>query len=372
MMPSITQNNLIFRSDFTTITEQPIRKLFQYQLTSNLNFYSSGQLTSQQAEIETRLPQWSNQKSIEFARQLYQKSNNTADYIDKILNHFTTEQFYYTLKPPFLGKNSVDDFLFTSKKGFCEHYASSFAFLMRAVNIPARVVVGYQGGEINPLGDYVVVHQYDAHAWNEVWIENRGWVRFDPTAAISPTRIEKGIEQAVSNEDSFLENDYLSLSRYKSNNLINSIRLYLDSANYLWNQWVVNYNTQKQLDFFKNWFKGFTRETIILLLGIFISCTTLLLSYFFILKLKPKSVDPLTRDYLHFCKQLNKKGLHRLEIDTPQTFANKIILKHPELTDRINYLTYLYNETQYGNKKNNDDKIKQAMKRIIKKIHKQS
>jgi protein-glutamine gamma-glutamyltransferase len=89
------------------------------------------------------------------------------------LGHFRSEAFFYTLKPPLLGENSVDDFLFVSRRGFCEHYASAFVVLMRAAGIPARVVTGYQGGELNPLGDYWIVRQRDAHAWAEVWLAGR-------------------------------------------------------------------------------------------------------------------------------------------------------------------------------------------------------
>src|SRR5690606_13368344 len=103
----------------------------------------------------------------------------------------------YTLTPPLLGEHPVDDFLFNTRSGFCEHYASAFAFLMRAAGIPARVVTGYQGGEVNPIGGYLIVRQSEAHAWVEVWLEGRGWVRIDPTAAVSPLRVESGIAAAI-------------------------------------------------------------------------------------------------------------------------------------------------------------------------------
>jgi len=105
----------------------------------------------------------------------------------------------YTLKPPRLGRDASDEFLFQTRKGFCEHYASSFALLMRAANIPARIVTGYQGGELNEIGNYLIVRQSDAHAWTEVWLDDRGWLRVDPTAAVSPDRIEKGLDQALNN-----------------------------------------------------------------------------------------------------------------------------------------------------------------------------
>ena len=106
---------------------------------------------------------------------------------------FRNQQFFYTLTPPLLGEDPIDDFLFNTRSGFCEHYASAFVFLMRAAGIPARVVTGYQGGEVNPIGDYMIVRQSEAHAWAEVWLEGEGWLRVDPTAAVSPLRVESGI-----------------------------------------------------------------------------------------------------------------------------------------------------------------------------------
>ena len=97
-----------------------------------------------------------------------------------------------------LAYDSVDEFLFDTKRGFCGHYASAFATLMRAAGIPARVVTGYQGGTFNRFADYWILRQSDAHAWTEVWIEGRGWLRMDPTSVIAPSRVERGLNDAVS------------------------------------------------------------------------------------------------------------------------------------------------------------------------------
>ena len=116
------------------------------------------------------------------------------EFVHAVLAMFTQQPFYYTLTPPKLSDDSVDEFLFDTKRGFCGHYASAFAVLMRAAGIPARVVTGYQGGTFNRFADYWIVRQSDAHAWDEVWIEGRGWVRIDPTAAIAPSRVERGLD----------------------------------------------------------------------------------------------------------------------------------------------------------------------------------
>lgn len=110
---------------------------------------------------------------------------NDMAIVRDALDLFHNGGFVYDLDAPPLGRDSVDDFLFDTKTGFCEHYASAFTFLMRAAGIPARVVIGYQGGYWNDFAKYLLIRQSDAHAWSEVWLAGRGWVRVDPTAAVS-------------------------------------------------------------------------------------------------------------------------------------------------------------------------------------------
>ena len=121
-------------------------------------------------------------------------ARSDADVVRAALAHFRTEKFFYTLEPPALDDDPVDEFLFETRRGFCEHYAAAFVTLMRSAGIPARVVTGYQGGEYNPAGNYLIVRQLDAHAWAEVWLPGQGWARVDPTAAIAPERIEYGTD----------------------------------------------------------------------------------------------------------------------------------------------------------------------------------
>ena len=134
----------------------------------------------------------------------------------------------------------MDEFLFVTRRGFCEHYASAFVFLMRAAGVPARVVTGYQGGEMNPLGDYMIVRQSEAHAWAEVWLSRQGWVRVDPTAAVSPARIQAGIAAAVP------AGEPLPLSVRGNWQLLNRIRFTWDAMANSWNQWVLGYTPERQ------------------------------------------------------------------------------------------------------------------------------
>src|SRR5690606_25782031 len=136
-------------------------------------------------------------RAVEMARSWRSQGLGDEEIVDRALRMFNEQEFYYTLQPPLAVDDAIDQFLFETRQGFCEHYAAAFTVLMRAAGIPARVVTGYQGGTLNPVGGYVIVRQRDAHAWAEVWLGEKGWVRVDPTAAVAPNRILGGIETAL-------------------------------------------------------------------------------------------------------------------------------------------------------------------------------
>ena len=197
-----------------------------------------------------------NSQTRALAQQWRSELASDRDYIDAVFRYFREQPFYYTLNPPILGPDGVDEFLFSTQRGFCEHYAGAFTELMRAAGIPARVVTGYQGGELNPVSGAVVVRQYDAHAWSEVWLEGQGWVRVDPTAAVAPDRVEYGLEQALAEEGSFLENTPLSALHFKNIALINAMRLRLDALSYEWQSWVLGFDRNTQSTLLTRLFQG--------------------------------------------------------------------------------------------------------------------
>ena len=153
----------------------------------------------------------------------------------RVLHFFNQEPFHYSLNAPFLGDDSVDDFLFDTRTGFCEHYASSFAVMMRMAGIPARIVTGYQGGWYSDLGNYLLVRQSDAHAWAEAWIEGSGWTRVDPTAAVSPLRVERGSLSALGAPRHMLDYGW-----------VRSIRNSVDIVQQRWNDYVIEYGAGRQ------------------------------------------------------------------------------------------------------------------------------
>lgn len=195
-----------------------------------------------------QLPASGNPRARELAQTLKAQTSGPQELAVSILRRFREQQYFYTLRPPKMPDNGIDALLFDSKRGFCAHYAGAMTFLLRAADIPARVVVGYQGGEPGAGNEYLIVRQYDAHAWVEAWMPGQGWTRFDPTAAISPERIESGLRDAMQEEGSFLENDWTSPQRYGDMAMVQWASLQLDKMNYQWQRWVVGYQGQSQMN----------------------------------------------------------------------------------------------------------------------------
>ncbi len=181
-----------------------------------------------------QLPPSGNPKTRIWAREQLKKAGNSAAFLQAMLDMFHQQAFYYSLSPPPLSDNPVDEFLFRTRTGYCEHYASALAFAMRAAGIPARVVTGYLGGEYNPLGQYIVVRKSDAHAWTEVWLKDQGWVRVDPTAAVAPERVQADIR----NQQRAQQNLQASPALW--------LRQQLDWLAYRWNRWFLQYNHELQ------------------------------------------------------------------------------------------------------------------------------
>lgn len=217
---------------------RPVTQRISYQLTSQLRAVVS----RDQREAELNLVVGShNPQSAEFARQLSQQHPEPHQFADALLDHFRQQDFYYTLSPPPLGRHSVDDFLFNTRSGFCGHYASAAALLLRQAGIPARVVGGYQGGLWYPEQSYLLVRQRDAHAWVEYLVDER-WHQLDPTAAIAPERILSGLDESLSD----LDRQSLPSSWLTAIPLFNQLRLQLLHLDYYWSAWVLGFNQQRQ------------------------------------------------------------------------------------------------------------------------------
>ena len=370
-MPFSEKGDLLLSRDYLLRNKESIFQRFDYSVMSIPGLETDIKLPANIREKATALPENSNHRSKALAQQWRSQVRTDEEYIYKILNWFNQENFVYTLRPPLLGRDTVDEFFFDTQRGFCAHYAGAFAFLLRSVNIPVRIVTGYQGGEINTLGNYVLVHQFDAHAWVEVWLEGRGWLRFDPTGAVSPLRVERGIEDALSGEQSFLESSFFSASRYRKIPVIGLIRLRLDYINYLWHTKVVGYQSQQQFNLISKWFGIYSYERIALALvlsGIVIMGILALILFF---KRPIRKTAPATKLYLKYCKKLQRAGFPRLPGESPRDYAVRVSNDNPKLKSTVERVTTLYIALAYTNtfkNENQKDKAITSLKKAIQKI----
>jgi transglutaminase-like putative cysteine protease len=221
---------------------------YRMALVGDLPQQEGGGLSAQEQQRYLQLPVSGNPRARELAESLREQAGRPADVVNAIRARFHQQPYRYTLRPPAMPDNGVDALLFEYREGFCAHYAGAAAFLLRAAGVPARIVAGYQGGEPGAGGEYLIVRQYDAHAWVEVWLPGHGWSRFDPTAAIAPERIESGLREAMGEEGSFLEGNWASPRRYGDMAALQWVSLQMDRLNYQWQRWVVGYQGQSQMN----------------------------------------------------------------------------------------------------------------------------
>lgn len=348
---AVSRESTLLRSpDYRLYSPVVLEDEYRYTVRSWPDAVLEPELSEWRRQIELTLPEDENPLTQKFAAGLRQKHNSDRDLINALLNKFNEEEYIYTLQPPVLGRHAMDEFLFETRRGFCEHYAYAFVVAMRAAGVPARVVAGYQGGEINPVNSTVIVHQFDAHAWAEVWLEGEGWVRVDPTSAVSPDRIEWGLERAMAGEGSFLSSSPLSPLRYRDIDWLNQMRLRYDALTWQWQSWVVGYDTEKQYEFLGSLLGEFNaRKFALVLLG---SWVLVLIPVGFSLlgrrKLHKRSEED--KIYLAFCARLAKRGVVRELAETPVMYAKRASALVPSSANSILEITTLYSDLAYSNK----------------------
>ncbi len=330
--------------DFTLVTSRTVHQRVQYRARSWQNLPMEASLPELRRRLETRLPDDANPRTRELARRWAAETENPRELINRLLA-FYGENFVYTLEPPALGRHSVDEFLWQTQRGFCGHFASSFVFFMRAAGVPARVVVGYQGGERHPERDYLIVREYDAHAWAEVWLEGDGWTRVDPTAAAAPGRLRMGLRDLFSGEDVFAD-DPLSMARFRNIPWLNRLRLQLDYLEYGWGRWVLRYQDM-QGSFLENLLGGVSA----LKLGLFLlgaAALALLPALLSILGGRsPVPRDAADRHYQRFCRKMAAWGCERRRGEAPRTYADRCVREFPEWGRDIRAITELYEACRY-------------------------
>jgi hypothetical protein len=319
---------------------RPIDQRVAYEAVSYLDYRTDVELTDFARSFYERVPRGSNRRTQELATRMREAAASDAAYIEAVLMHFHEQEYYYTLEPPPLGSNPVDRFLFDTRRGFCEHYASAFAVMMRAAGIPARIVLGYQGGEMNPMGGHMIVRQSDAHAWNEVWLEGVGWRRVDPTAAVAPDRIEIG------RSGSIFDGAAAAWGFSAPSAFLHQLTLTLDAMNAKWNEWVLGYGPESQ-DKFMEWL-GMDdpdwRKMMLTLVAIVVGMV-LLISLLLSLRYKPPGKDRAAILYERFVK---KAGVEPLTGETPAVFAVRVEDESTIPAATINAITSTYLDARYG------------------------
>ena len=294
-------------------------------------------------EQNVKLPSSSNDglgnpKSRLLAQQIFLQYDTDAKRMQNALQYYSRNNFSYTLKPDVMLENDIDEFLFEKRAGFCAHFSSSFVFLMRSMDIPARVVAGYQGGELNPDSGHITVRQYDAHAWVEVWLEGQGWVSVDPTAQVAPDRISQGLRQALSESEESLVGSNFSLLKLSHLPWLNSLRFQLDQLNYYWHKTVLNFNKNKQSSLLKEWFgNGFLKKSLYALAAIF---TVLFFTVaLVILWRKPNAAESVLMKTLRkFDKKILATGMQRRESEGLSDYSQRLQQQYPQHSESIRRL----------------------------------
>lgn len=332
-------------ADHLLIRPFPLRERLRYTVTSYPNGIAT-RLNDFERQRALQLPAGGNPRARALARDWRRRFHDPAEVVQQALLMFRNEDFIYTLRPPLINKDFVDHFLFDTRKGFCEHYAASFTFLMRAAGIPARVVTGYQGGEYNPIGNYLIVRQRDAHAWSEVWLSGHGWTRVDPTAAVAPERIELSIDNSPQLIGGAIRFEMPQVTWLEG--LWRETRYSWDALNNKWNQWVLSYGAERQANLL-GWLKvgGFRwQSTAILLLaaaGAFLVGIVII-----VLMRERRDDDAIVRTYRDFCRKLARRGLSRRSCEGPFDFATRIIYQRPDLAKQVRNIVKQYATLRYG------------------------
>lgn len=336
--------------DLSLRTRRPVNAVLRYEASSSLRYRAGEALPLAARHAYLQLPGGRNARTAALAARMRAEAGSDAAFVRAVLSMFREQDFHYTLTPPGLARDSVDDFLFNSRQGFCGHYASAFTTMMRAAGVPARVVAGYQGGDWNPIGGYLIVRQSHAHAWSEVWLAGEGWKRVDPTAAVAPERVERGIEAA------FAESDLLPGSLLRDSPVLWRMGMIWDNLNAGWNDWVVRFDRAMQdrmlmdLGFDDPDWRSFAAA---LVAGLAIAVAAVFA--WLALEHRPRRPDPVVGAYRRFTRRLARRGIERGAAEPPREFAQRVRYLRPELGVTTLAITEAYLRLRYGPAPSADD-----------------
>ena len=336
---------LRLRHDLQLVASAPLDARTRFRIVSAQAWQAGLNETPESLRNALELPEGFNPRTLALAERWRAETPGAApardaQLVGRALEMFRNEPFRYTLRPPPLGRDGVDDFLFGTRAGFCEHYAGAFVVLMRALGIPARVVTGYQGGERNPVDGWWLVRQADAHAWAEVWLAGRGWTRIDPTAAVAPERVERGqrLEAPA----------FGGTALAAAGPILSALRHRLDAITNAWNQWLLSYDRTTQARLLQRF--GLDANDWRALAAALALCLTIAVGVVAILTLhtaRPR--DPVQRAWQAFSDKLAVRGLARLGHEPPNAYLLRLEQAlGSEQLPAARRIVSLYNRLRYG------------------------
>ena len=355
--PGTLPADLVLESTLTATSRVPLTQRQRFSLTAFLDFRFNRDEDQAVLRRNLAFPANANPRSRALAESWRQSDPDPERLVQKALTLFSGASFTYTLQPPLLGEHPVDDFLFVTQRGFCEHYASAFVVLMRAAGVPARVVTGYQGGEANPVDGFVIVRQSDAHAWAEVWLAGRGWTRIDPTAAVSPTRVESGIVAAMPAGEPLpaliqLRSDWLRTLQFR-----------WEAINNAWNQYVLGYNPERQREVLSR--LGLPNpDWRNLAATLAVICGTLLLAITAWALYQRPHLDPAARLWQKALRRLARRQVNCAPWETPLALARRLEHERPAMASAVREVVDAYLQARYSRFPDDLTKLRAAIARL--------
>lgn len=360
-LPYQIQDKYNIDPDFTARANQPVNALLQYTASASQNYRITSALDQSIREIALTTPGF-NTQAKQLALSWKQQSTKPEFIVNSALNYFSKQGFYYTLSPAKLTRqDGIDQFLFENRQGFCEHYASAFAILMRSAGIPTRIVLGYLGGSLNPLNNVISVDQSMAHAWNEVWIDGKGWIRIDPTAAIAPDRINIDINSALKDQTNLPLHIQLNFP------VLLKIKQLFSAIDNNWNQWVLSYDKNKQQDFLKYLTgKEFSLKEISELFIQILLLTLTIISLLYFYRNTKKKQDPVNHIYNRFLKKLERAGYKKAINEGPRDFKRRLQKSLPKQQQEISFIIEHYIKLKFkpSTEDNSIQRLTQAVRQF--------
>ena len=345
--------------DGQLLANLPVRSRLRYDMTSVIAPARDPGESRSALGRALRLPEEYNKRTVALAAGWRAAGGSDLDMLNRGLDLLRKGRFTYTLEPPLLGADSVDEFLFDTKAGFCEHFSSAFTVLMRAAGVPARVVTGYQGGELNPVDRIITVRQSDAHAWTEVFIAGRGWVRIDPTAAAMPRRVDAGLARALPQDQA------LPLMMRPEMEWLRSARYRWEAVAHKWNVWVLGYNPERQRDLMLSLgMRDADWRKLTAVLFTFLGAMTVALLVWSLRRLTRP--DPVQQAWQRFCRKLAARGVVRSPHEGPRDYAARAARALPAVRRPILRIAALYIALRYGANPNKPSTTR--LKRLVRQL----